>query len=376
MEVIPDYSGIQLHKLFKAIEFPLVQILPRFYFIIKTDLYTKEVNYISVTKTAFKGWSEDKVSIWAASLAYFTVFSLSPLLLLLTSIAGLLLGEEAVKGQLFGQIQGLVGPDAAALIQQGVSKTTSPSGNIIATVVGVITLILGATGIFGQLQQSFNSIWNVETKPKAGVKAMVIDRLLTMSMLLIIAFLLAISVGLSFITSIATNYLNSFASIPLPVMEGLNLLLSFLVLILLFGAMFKILPDIKIPFKAVIPGAVLTALLFTIGKFAIGWYIGRSAYTSTYGAAGSLMIILVWVYYSVQLLLLGAEFTKAYAKEAKIKVVPSQHAVSTEVEKKVIKVKEHELNGKEKAAAIGGYVAAGFMTKFIQDLIGKPSHKK
>jgi membrane protein len=334
------------------------------------------MNYLNVTKDAFKGWSEDKASVWAASLAYFTVFSLSPLLLLLTSIAGLVLGEEAVKGQLFGQIQGLVGPDAAALIQQGVSKTTSPSGNIIATIVGVITLILGATGIFGQLQQAFNSIWNVKTKPKAGIKAMVIDRLLTMSMLLVIAFLLAISVGLSFITSIATNYLNSFAAIPIPVMEAINLTISFIVLSFLFGAMFKILPDIKIPFKAVIPGAVLTALLFTLGKFAIGWYIGRSAYTSTYGAAGSLMIILVWVYYSVQLLLLGAEFSKSYAKAAGIKVVPSQNAVSTEVEKKVVKVKERQVTGKEKAAALGGYVAAGFMTKLIQDFTNKPAGRK
>lgn len=338
---------------------------------------TKEVmNYLKLTKEAFMGWSADKASIWAASLAYFTVFSLSPLLLLLTSIAGLLLGEEAVKGQLFGQIQGLVGPDAAALIQQGVSKTTSPSGNIIATVVGVITLILGATGIFGQLQQAFNAIWNVKAKPKAGIKAMVIDRLLTMSMLLVIAFLLAISVGLSFITSIATNYLNSFAAIPIPVMEGINLVISFIVLTLLFGAMFKILPDIKIPFKAVVPGAVLTALLFTLGKFVIGWYIGRSAYTSTYGAAGSLMIILVWVYYSVQLLLLGAEFTKVYAKEANIKVVPSQNAISTTVEKKVVKVKEREITGKQKAAAVGGYIAAGFITKMLQHFIPKQTFSK
>jgi membrane protein len=334
------------------------------------------MNYLKVTKNAFSGWSADKASVWAASLAYFTVFSLSPLLLLLTSLAGIFLGEEAVKGQLFGQIEGLVGPDAAALIQQGVSKTTQPSGNIIATVIGIVTLILGATGIFGQLQQAFNSIWNVKASPQAGIKSMLIGKLLSFGMLLIIAFLLAISVGLSFITSVATNYLDSFASIPIPVMEGVNLIISFFVLTLLFGAMFKILPDIKIPFKAVLPGAALTALLFVIGKFLIGWYIGRSAYTSTYGAAGSLMILLVWVYYSVQLLLLGAEFSKAYAKEKGIKVVPSKNAVSTEVEKKVIKVKANEVTGKEKAAAVGGYVAAGMITRFIQNLTGKQTASK
>ena len=140
--------------------------------------------------------------------------------------------------------------------------------------------------------------------------------------------------------------------------------------------MFKILPDIKIPFKAVLPGAALTALLFVLGKFLIGWYIGRSAYTSTYGAAGSLMILLVWVYYSVQLLLLGAEFSKAYAKEAGIKMVPSKNAVSTEVEKKVIKVKEKEVTGKEKAAALGGYVAAGIFTRLVQNFSGKPANSK
>lgn len=324
------------------------------------------MNYLTVAKNAFSGWSADKASVWAASLAYFTIFSLSPLLLLLTTIAGIFLGEEAVKGQLFGQIQGLVGSDAAALIQQSVSKTTSPSGNIIATIIGVVTLILGATGIFGQLQQAFNAIWNVKPKPKAGIKAMVINRLLSFSMLLIIGFLLAVSVGLSFITSAATNYLNSFASIPIPVIEIINLSVSFIVLIFLFAAMFKILPDVKIPFKAVIPAAILTALLFTLGKFLIGWYIGRSSYESTYGAAGSLIILLVWVYYSVQLLLLGAEFSKSYAKEANINVEPSENAVSTLVKTKVIK--EHELSGKQKAAAVGGYVAAGFITRFIQDL--------
>lgn len=329
------------------------------------------MNYLNIARNTVKGLGEDKASVWAASLAYFTVFSLSPLLLLLTAIAGIVLGEEAVKGELFGQIQGLVGPDAAALIQQGVSKTANPSGNIIAIFIGVITLILGATGIFDQLQQAFNSIWNVKTNPKAGIKVMVIDKLLSFSMLLIIAFLIAISVGLSFITSIATNYLNSFASIPIPVIEGANLVISFIVLTLLFGAMFKILPDIKIPFRAVIPGAILTSLLFTLGKFIIGWYIGQSAYTSTYGAAGSLMILLVWVYYSVQLLLLGAEFTKAYAKEANIDVVPSKNAVSTLAEKKVVRIKEREVTKKQKAAAVGGYIAAGMLARFWQSFTGK-----
>lgn len=334
------------------------------------------MNYIKVTKNAFSGWSADKASVWAASLAYFTVFSLSPLLLLLTAFAGIFLGEEAVKGQLFGQIQGLVGPDAAALIQQGVSNTTQPSGNIIATVIGIVTLILGATGIFGQLQQAFNSIWNVKASPQAGIKSMIIGKMLSFGMLLIIAFLLAVSVGLSFVTSIATNYLNSFASIPILVMEGLNIIISFIVLTLLFGAMFKVLPDIKIPFKAVLPGAALTALLFVIGKFIISWYIGRSAYTSTYGAAGSLMVLLVWVYYSVQLLLLGAEFNKAYAKEKGIKVVPAKNAVSTVVQKKIVKVKETEITGKEKAAAVGGYVAAGMFTRLIQNFTGKHATSK
>lgn len=332
------------------------------------------MNYFTVTKTALSEWGKDKATVWAASLAYLTVFSLSPLLLLLTAVAGLFFGEQAIRGQLFGQLQGILGTDAAALIQKAVSNTTQPSGNIIATIIGVVTLILGATGIFGQLQQAFNAIWDVKTHPKAGFKALVIDRLLSLSMLLIIAFLLAISVGLSFVTNAAANYMNSFAAIPIPVMEGINLLISFVILSILFAAMFKILPDVKIPLRAVIPGAVLTALLFVLGKFLIGWYIGRSAYTSTYGAAGSLMVLLVWVYYSVQLLLLGAEFTKAYAKAAAIKIVPSQNAVSTAKDTKVVKVKV--ATQKEKAAALGGFIAMGMFSRLITDIFSKPTVSK
>ncbi|MGH7203785.1 MAG: YihY/virulence factor BrkB family protein [Candidatus Levyibacteriota bacterium] len=332
------------------------------------------MNYINVVKDAFSGWSNDKASVWAASLAYVTIFSLSPLLLLLTAIVGIFLGEKAVQGQLFDQLKGIMGPDAASLIQKGVSHTTKPSGNIIATIIGIITLILGASGVFGQLQQAFNAIWKVKTSPKAGIKALIIDRLLSFSMLLIIAFLLVISVGLSFITDAATNYVNGFFNIPLPLIEGINLILSFIVLVFLFGAMFKVLPDIEIPFRSVLPGAILTALLFVIGKFVLAWYIGRSAYTTTYGAAGSLMVILVWVYYSIQLLLLGAEFTRAYVYAKAIKVVPSRNAISTAPDHNIIKVKE--ATDKEKAATIGGFVAIGMLSRLMMYLLPKPKTKK
>ncbi len=327
------------------------------------------MNYLTVAKNAFKGWNDDKATVWAASLAYVTIFSLSPLLLLLISILGFFFGAQAVNGQLFDQIKSIVGVETASLIQKGVSNTAHPSNNIIATIIGAAALILGAIGIFDQIQQAFNAIWSVKAEPKAGIKKLVIDKILSFSMLLVIAFLLAISVGLSFITNIATNYLNTFASIPLPIFELVNQTISFIVLSILFALMFKVLPDIKISFKTVLPGAILTALLFTVGKFVLGWYIGQSAYTSTYGAAGALMVLLVWVYYSVQLLLLGAEFTKAYAKEANIKVIPSHNAVST-----VQTVPEKKLSKGEKAAVIGGYVAMGVLADLVE--IFRSSKKK
>lgn len=336
------------------------------------------MNYFGILKDAFSGWSKDKASVWAASMAYFTVFSLSPLLLLITALAGIFLGEQAIQGKLFGQIEGLVGAEAAMMIEQGVSNTSKPTGNIIATVIGFLTLILGASGVFGQLQQAFNAIWKVKPHPKAGIGAMIREKVLSFSMLLIIAFLLAISVGLSFFTNIATNYVQSLFAVPLSVMEMINLAISFVVMTLLFGAMFKILPSIEIPFKAVIPGAVLTALLFVLGKFLIGWYIGRGAYTSTYGAAGSLLIILVWVYYSVQLLLLGAEFTRAYAHAKGIKVRPAKNAVSTVISPQKIR-EQAEPDEVDKSAALVGYAVIGAtkrVAKAVSERTKKTSKKK
>jgi membrane protein len=331
------------------------------------------VKYFRILKNAAKGWSEDKVSVWAASLAYFTVFSLSPLLLLLITFLGIFLGEKAIEGQLFDQIKGFVGQDAAAMIEKGVAQTTKPGGNIISVIIGTITLILGATGIFGQMQEALNSIWRVKTKPKAGIKVMVIDKLLSFSMILIIGFLLAISLSLSTAINLATNYFNSLFSIPIFTLEIINLFISFVVLGVLFAAMFKILPDINISFRVVLPGAFLTSILFVIGKFLIGLYIGRSAYTSTYGAAGSLMIILVWVYYSVQILLFGVEFTRAYAREIEYKLVPSHNAVSTEVK---VKVKVIEKPVEKKKSQILAYVLLGISTAITHWVSKRISRKR
>lgn len=333
------------------------------------------MNIVSVSKKTISGWSKDKATVWAASLAFFTVFSLSPLLLLVTSLAGIFFGEQAIQGKLFGELQGIVGQDAAKFIEQGVSNTSKPSGNIVATIIGVVILILGATGVFDQLQQAFNTIWNVKTKPKAGFGVLIKDKLLSFSMLLIIGFLLAVSVGLSFFTNIATHHFQSIFAIPLPLFEIANLIISFIMLILLFGAMFKILPDIEISFKTVLPGAILTAFLFVIGKFIIGWYISRGAYTSTYGAAGSLMILLVWIYYSVQLLFLGAEFTKTYAHEKGIKVRPSRNAVSTLISPQKIR-NQAEPDEEDKTAALVGYTVLGATKKVINTVSKQSDHHK
>jgi membrane protein len=327
----------------------------------------------SVIPAAFSGWSNDKATVWAASISYYTIFSLSPLLLIITSVIGLIFGQAAIHGQLFGQIQGIVGKDAAVIIEQAVSNTSKPSGNIISTIIGIVVLILGALGIFDQMQQAFNAIWKVRTKPKVGLKAVVINKILSFSMLLIIGFLIALSVGLSFIINIFSNFTNSFLAIPTPVFEGLNIGISFIILTLLFAAMFKVLPDVKIPFKTVLPAAVITSLLFVIGKSLLGWYIGRGAYTSTYGAAGSLIILLVWVYYSLQIVLLGVELSKAYAISKSVQVIPSQSAEFTaplypEMHKKEVV--------KQKRASYIGYFIVGFFGKLFLGIRDRKKGRK
>ncbi|MGE5224422.1 MAG: YihY/virulence factor BrkB family protein [Omnitrophica WOR_2 bacterium] len=286
-------------------------------------------DFISFMKKVFKEWSEDKVSRLAAALSYYTVFSLAPFLVIIIAIIGLILGnQQNVQNQVMVQIQDLVGQSGAQAIQSMIEGARRPSSSIIAAMLGVVFLLLGASGLFGQLQDSLNTIWEVTPKPNQGILGIVKQRFFSFAMVLGIAFLLLVSLIISTVLSALGRFtLGLFPGFDV-IMQVINFIFSFAVVTLLFALMFKYLPDVKISWGDVWFGSIVTALLFTIGKFLIGLYLGRSSYTSTYGAAGSLVILLLWIYYSGQILFLGAEVTKVYANQYGTRIVPEPNAVS------------------------------------------------
>jgi membrane protein len=274
-------------------------------------------------------WSEDKAPRLGAALAYYTVFSLAPLLVIIIGIAGLVFSQKAAEGAIVEQISGLVGEQSAAAIQAMLAKAHTPSSGALATIVGIATLLLGASGLFGQLQDALNTIWGVEPKPGRGVLGMLKDRFLSFVAILGTAFLLLVSLVLSALLAAAGRAFNALLPAPETVLHIANFLLSFGVIMALFAMMFKVLPDVKIAWRDVWLGAGVTSLLFTVGKYALALYLGKSDMGSAYGAAGSLVIILVWVYYSAQILLFGAEFTAVYANEYGSRIVPAENARPT-----------------------------------------------
>jgi membrane protein len=279
-------------------------------------------------KITFSQWRQDQASVMAAALAYYTVFSLAPLLIIVIAIAGAVFGEQAAKGELVMQMQGLIGKDGAQLIQTAIENASQldPSQGPIPTLINIILLLSGASVIFGQLQQSLNRIWKVEPKPGNGIIDFVRQRLLSFSMVLVIAFLLLVSLVISTILVISGNYLRDLVPGFTYLWHLLNFFVSLGIVTLLFAMMFKILPDAKIAWKDVWMGAALTALLFDIGKFLLGLYLGKTSLASAYGAAGSLVIILTWVFYSAQILFLGAEFTQVYVRSGGQEIAPAEYA--------------------------------------------------
>ena len=269
----------------------------------------------TLLRDTFKAWNADKVPRLAAALAYYTVFSLAPLLIITIAIAGLVLGQAAVQGQLYSQLDTWIGKDGSELIQTMIASTQGTNSGLIATIVGTLTLVLGAIGVFGQLQEAFNAIWHVPETTGTGWRGQLQERFSSLLMVLALgAFLL-----LSLLTSAILAALNTWAEGLLPgapwLWDVLHQVISLLILIGLFGAMFKKVPDVSIKWSDVWPGAILTALLFTIGRSLIDLYLSFSAVASAYGAAGALIVILVWIYYSTLIVLFGAEFTRVYTEQ-------------------------------------------------------------
>lgn len=267
-----------------------------------------------VLKRAYTGFIQDDCLSMSAALAYYSAFSLAPLLLIAVAIAGMFFGEEAVRGALDGELRQYMGTSAASVVQDMLANARKPADGLLMSLTGVLLLLIGASGVFGQLQAALNTIWNTGPPTATGIRRYVKGRLLSFSMVLVTGFLLLVSMILTTSLQLVADHLGKSAGIPLAAWTAGSGVLSFVVITLLFSAIFKILPDVPVRWRDVWAGAVFTTALFMVGKFAIGWYLGREATASSYGAAGSFVVVLMWLYYSSIILLFGAEFTESQSR--------------------------------------------------------------
>ncbi|MFM8321662.1 MAG: YihY/virulence factor BrkB family protein [Chloroflexota bacterium] len=285
----------------------------------------------TLLKDAYTEWSEDKAARLAAALAYYTVFSMVPMLVVVISLAGLLGSGTTVQQAILFQVGNLIGDQGSAFIGDLIQAASRPSTGIIATALGTVTLLFGALGVFGQLQESLNTIWEVQPKPTRGLggslKRLVMTRVISFTMILGIGFLLLVSLVVNAGLAALSAYMSSALPVPPFVLGAINFLVSFAIITLLFALMFKILPDAEIAWRDVWLGSAVTSLLFTLGRMAIAAYLGRSQINSSFGAAGSLVLILVWVYYSAQILFMGAEITQVYATKYGQGIRPDEDAI-------------------------------------------------
>lgn len=287
-------------------------------------------NIWQVVKDTFNGYSNDRITKLSGALAYYTVFSMGPLLVVVISLCGIFLSQDAMEGKIYGVLAGFVGSDTAVQLQQIIRNAAVSNKSTLAAVIGFVTLLIGATSVFAEIQDSINIIWGLKPKPKRGWLKYLQNRFLSFSVIVSLGFLLLVSLTLSALIEAVNNKLRaSFPEVAIVVFYIINLLLTISISTLIFATIFKVLPDAKIKWRDVFVGAIITAVLFLIGKFAISVYISQTKVGSTYGAAGSLVVLLVWVYYSSIILYLGAEFTKAYALRFGSAIHPNDYAVTT-----------------------------------------------
>jgi membrane protein len=273
----------------------------------------KPLSFVAMGKQAIDAWVDDYAPSMGAAIAYYTLFSLAPLLLIVVSLAGIVFGPEAARGEIFAQLKDLLGEQGAAAAQGLLQSVNKPAQGLLATAIGLVTLVLGAASVFAELQNALDRIWRAPLRKGSGLWSLIRTRLLSFGMVLGIGFLLIVSLLASaLIAAFGKRYANAFGGWAL-VAEALNAAISFVVVTALFAMIYKILPRVRIGWRDVWIGAAVTALLFAIGKTLIGLYLGRSGVASGFGAAGSLIVLLVWMYYSAQIFLLGAEFTHVYA---------------------------------------------------------------
>ncbi len=279
-------------------------------------------------KETFIEFFNDNALKLSAALSYYTIFSLPALLIIVTSFCSLYFGTQAIQGELYGQIKDLVGSEAAIQIQEMVKNVNLTEHTTIATIIGIVVLVIGASGIFSEIQDSINYVWGIKAKPKRGLIRFVVNRIMSFSMIASVGFLLLVGLILSSLMELLNKRLQAhFSSESVYLFYFLNIFSLIILITLLFLIIFKILPDGKISIRDCLLGASFTAILFMGGKFLIGAYLGSSAMASIYGSAGSIVIILAWIYYSAIILYFGAEFTKVYSKTYGKKIIPNEYTV-------------------------------------------------
>ncbi|MNK15891.1 hypothetical protein D3C87_340450 [compost metagenome] len=284
-----------------------------------------------ILKETFNGFMADKGLKLSASLSYYTLFSLAPLLLLIISLAGAFFGKEASEGRIFTEIHELIGNQAAMQVQQIIHNLELSGKTTLSVIIGSVTLVIGATSVFGEIQDSINIIWKVKAKPQKGWLKLIKDRLLSGSIIVGLGFLLIVSLLVNgALVALSDIFRQYFPDTTIFIFNIINIAVSFLVITVLFGVIFKVLPDAKIAWKDVRTGAFFTACLFMLGRYIIGLYIETTGAGSPYGAAGSIIVILLWVYYTAAILYFGAEFTRAYANASGVKIEPADYAVFIE----------------------------------------------
>lgn len=291
---------------------------------------------VRLIKHTFDGFRNDNAFKLSASLSYYTLFSLAPMILIFLSIVGFFYGQDAIKGQLYGQINGLIGKEAALQVQEMVQHAQLSGKTGFAGIVGVIMLFIGATGVFAEIQDSINLIWSLKAKPKNGIVKYLINRFLSFSLIVSFGFVFIVSLLVNTLLDAFSQRLSVyFSESTVYIFTVINLGVIWVVMTILFAIIFKVLPDGKVANRDAFMGAGVTALLFMVGKYLIGFYLGQSNISDVYGAAGSIVILLTWVYYSSMILYLGAEFTKIYAMEFGEGIKPASYTVlikQTEIE--------------------------------------------
>jgi membrane protein len=297
-------------------------------------VYLKKIWKILVA--TFSGFIDDNGLKLSASLAYYTVFSIAPLLILVISLAGLFYGHDAATKQLYPQIAQYVGSQAAVQIQDMLKNLQLSGKTGITVIIGIVTLLVGASSMFIEIQDSLNIIWRVKAKPKKGWIKLLQNRFLSFSLIISLGFLLLVSLVINLIMNALSHKITHFLpAVTGLLIKGINLGITLVVISVLFGIIFKFLPDVKIKWRDVRSGAIFTALLFMLGQYIINLYIQYTAQSSTYGAAGSIIVILLWIYYTSAILYIGAEFTQVYAEAIGSHIEPAEYAVhvqQTEVE--------------------------------------------